>query len=160
MNYPRIHKLQLPATASFRGHMSLSGVCTTAARNLWLSLHLGFHRSAVSLSTLNFYSMIKTIAPVWVGTCFISFTHSDPILQTLLFFSPSSFILLSFAWFYIFFSTFQVLLFAFIWCSDYSSVPEGVCLMYPWREVLHIHLQLHHLVLFSHNSFRAQNPQW
>jgi len=50
-------------------------------------------------------------------------------------FSPSSFILLSFAWFYIRFSTGQVLLYAFSWCSVCTSVSEGVFLMYPWREM-------------------------
>ena len=48
-------------------------------------------------------------------------------------FSPSSFVLLSFAWFYMFFSTGQVLLSAFSWCSACTSVSEGVFLMYPWR---------------------------
>ena len=50
-------------------------------------------------------------------------------------FSPSSFILLSFAWSYIFFSTDQVLLSTLSWCSACSSVSEGVFLMYPWREM-------------------------
>ena len=169
MNYPRIPKLQLPATVPFMGHKSFSGVCTATARNLWFSLHQGFHRSAVSLSTLNFYSMIQTIAPVWVGALlhFLHRLRSKPtntpvclFVCLFVFFSPSSFIQLSFAWFYIFVSTFQVLLSAFWWCSDYSSVSEGVCLMYPWWDVLHIHLQLHHLVLSSHKCFRTQNPQW
>ena len=62
-------------------------------------------------------------------------------------FPRSSFILLSFAWFYIFFSTGQVLLFALIWCSVCTSVSEGIFLMHPWRDVLHVHLLLHHLVL-------------
>ena len=50
-------------------------------------------------------------------------------------FSPSSFVLLSFAWFYIFFSTGQVLLSILSWCSARTSVSEGVFLMYPWREM-------------------------
>ena len=75
-------------------------------------------------------------------------------------FPPSSFIVLSFVWFYIFFSTGQVLLSALSWCSTYTSVSEGVFLMYICnyayilstilsveRDVLHIHLLLHHLVL-------------
>ena len=45
-------------------------------------------------------------------------------------FPPSSFILLSFAWFYMFFSAGQVLLFALSWCSACTSVSEGVFLMY------------------------------
>ena len=50
-------------------------------------------------------------------------------------FPPSSFILLSFVWFYIFFSTDQVLLSTLSWCSACISVSEGVFLMYLWREM-------------------------
>ena len=50
-------------------------------------------------------------------------------------FPPSSFVLLSFVWFYIFFSTGQVLLSTLSWCSACTSVSEGVFLMYPWREM-------------------------
>ena len=48
---------------------------------------------------------------------------------------PSFFILLSFVWFYVFFSTGQVLLSALSWCSACTSVPEGVFLICPWREM-------------------------
>ena len=51
------------------------------------------------------------------------------------FFPPSSFVLPSFAWFYIFFSAGQVLLSALSWCSACTSVSRGVFLMYPWREM-------------------------
>ena len=47
----------------------------------------------------------------------------------------SSFTLLSFEWFYIFFSAGQVLLSALSWCSACTSVSEGVFLMYLWREM-------------------------
>ena len=50
-------------------------------------------------------------------------------------FSPSSFILLSLMWFYIIFSTDQILLSALSWCSACTSVSEGVFLIYPWREM-------------------------
>ena len=50
-------------------------------------------------------------------------------------FPLSSFVLLSFARFYIFFSTGQVLLSALSWCSACTFVSEGVFLMYPWREM-------------------------
>ena len=58
-----------------------------------------------------------------------------PVLLILLFFPlvPSSYQVL--AWFYIFFSTGQVLLSASSWCSACTSVSEGVFLMYPWREM-------------------------
>ena len=45
------------------------------------------------------------------------------------------FILPSVAWFYVFFSTGQILLSAPSWCSTCTSVSEGVYLMYPWREM-------------------------
>ena len=50
-------------------------------------------------------------------------------------FPSSSFILPSFAWFYIFFSTGQVLLSTLTWCSACTSGSEGVFLMYPWIEM-------------------------
>ena len=50
-------------------------------------------------------------------------------------FPPSSFVLPSFAWFYIFFSAGQVLQPTLGWCSTYTSVSEGVFLMYLWREM-------------------------
>ena len=60
--------------------------------------------------------------------------RAGPVLLTLLFF-PSSFVLPSFACFYIFFSSGQVLLSALSWCSACTSVSEGVFLMYLWREM-------------------------
>ena len=50
-------------------------------------------------------------------------------------FPPSSFVLSSFVWLYMFFSTGQVLLFALSWCSPCTSVSEGVFLMDPWRKM-------------------------
>ena len=50
-------------------------------------------------------------------------------------FPPTSFLLPSFVWFYIFFSTGQVLLSPLSWCSACTSVFEGVFLMYPRREM-------------------------
>ena len=48
-------------------------------------------------------------------------------------FPPTSFILPSFTWFYIFFSAGQVLLSALSWCSSCAPVSEGAFLMYLWR---------------------------
>ena len=132
-----IPKLQLPATAPSRESTSLSGVCMAAARTVWFSFHLGCHRPAVSLSALNVSPLTQTITLMW---------GSDPCLSSLptkgrssptntSVFPPSSFILLSFAWFYIFFSTGQVLLSALSWCSACTSVSEGVFLMYLWGEM-------------------------
>ena len=62
----------------------------------------------------------------------------------------SSFILLSFAWFYILFSAGQLPLSTFSWFSACTSV-SGRCNpdVSLERDVLHIHLLLHHLVLSS-----------
>ena len=70
----------------------------------------------------------------------LQFPHpprAGPVLVTLLFplTPPSSFILLSVAWFYIFFSGGQVLLSALSWYSACTSVSEGVFLLYLWREM-------------------------
>ena len=65
----------------------------------------------------------------------LQFPHpprAGPVLLTLLS-PPSSFILPSFAWFHIFFSSGQALLSALSWCSACTSVPEDVSLMDPWR---------------------------
>ena len=56
---------------------------------------------------------------------------ADPVLLTVLFFCPASFVLLNVACFYIFFSSGQVL----SWRSARSSGSGGVFLMYPWREM-------------------------
>ena len=61
--------------------------------------------------------------------------RASPVLLTLLLFPPSSFVLLSFAWFYIFFSIGQLLLSTLSWCSTCTSVSEGVFLIYPWGEM-------------------------
>ena len=81
----------------------LSGVCMAAARAIWVLLHLGCHRSAVSLSTLNVSPLtqlpqcgVGTPASVPPPTKGRSSPTNTPV------FLPSFFILLSFAWFYIF----------------------------------------------------------
>ena len=62
---PTIPKLQLPAAAPSRGPVSLSGIRMAVARTIWFSFHLGCHRSAVSLSALNVFPLIQTVAPMW-----------------------------------------------------------------------------------------------
>ena len=116
-----IPKFQLPATVPSR-------VCMAAARTVWFSFHLGCHRSAVSLSALNVSPLTQTIAPMWgLPLCFSSSTCQGQVQSYWhsYFFPPSSFILPSFAWVYIFFSAGQVLLSALSWCV----------LTYPWREI-------------------------
>ena len=70
-------------------------------------------------------------------------------------FPPSSFILPSFAWHYIFFSTGQVLLSALSWCSACTSLSEVVFLIYLWRE-MHSTSTYSSTILFSHNISRAE----
>ena len=80
-----IPKLQLPAAALTRWHVSLLGLCMAAVRTVWFSFHLGFHRSPVSLSALNGSPM--TIALMWGSDhCFSSPTcRAGLVLLALLF---------------------------------------------------------------------------
>ena len=130
-----IPKLQLPAAAPSSGPVSLPRVCMAAARTVWFSFHVGCHRSAVLLSALNVSPLTQTIAPTWgLDPCFSSPTRQGQVHPNTPVFPPSSFVLLSFTWFYIFSSAGQVLLSALSLCSSCTSVSEGVFLMYLWRE--------------------------
>ena len=72
-DYSTIPKLQLQDAVSSRGPASLSGVCMAVARPVWFPVHLGCHRSAVSLSILIFSPLTQTIAPMWgLDPCFSS----------------------------------------------------------------------------------------
>ena len=64
-------------------------------------------------------------------------------------FPPSSFILLRFVWFYVFFCSDQVLLTALSWCSVCTSVSEGVLLICLWRE-MYSTSTCSSTILFSH----------
>ena len=113
-------KLQLPVAAPSRGPASLSGVCRAVARTVCFYFHLGCHRSAVSLLALNDFTYNLDNCPdVGIGPLlqFPQPTEGRSSPTNTPVFPPSSFILLSFAWFYIFFSTGQVALFALSWCS-------------------------------------------
>ena len=90
--------------------------------------------SCFTLSLKCFSSDSNNCPDVGIGSL-LQFPHlpgAGRVLLTLLF-PPSSFVLQSFTWFYIFFSTGQVLLSALSWRSACISVSEGVFLMYPWR---------------------------
>ena len=68
----------------------------------------------------------------------LQFPHSPragPVPTNTPVFPSSSFILLFFSLFCVFFSTGQVLLSALSWCSTCIRVCEGVFLMYLWREM-------------------------
>ena len=84
--------------------------------------------SCFTLTLKCFSSYPYNCPDVGIGTLlqFSNTLRADPVLLKLVF-SPSSFILLSFVWFYISFSDGQVLLSA--------SVSESVFLMFPWREM-------------------------
>ena len=111
-NWSTIPKLQLPASAPSRGPVYLSGVYMAVARTVCFSFHLGCSRSTVLLSALNVSPLTQTIALMWDQTPASvsppaegrSSPSNIPVFPT------TSFILPSFLWFYIFFSTGQVLL--------------------------------------------------
>ena len=130
---------QLPATALSKGLASLSRVYVAATRLLvWFSFHSDCHRLAVSLSsTLKCFTSVLKNCPMWGSDpsfiCSIPSCRSSPTHSPL--FHPPSFVLPSFVWFYIFFSSGQVLLPALSWSSARSSVSGGVFLMYTWREM-------------------------
>ena len=73
--------------------------------------------------------------------------RAGPVLLTLLFCPPSSFILTSFAWVYISFSTAQVLLLALSRCSACTCVGRCISDVSVETDVLHVHPLLCHLVL-------------
>ena len=95
-----ISKLQLPAAVPSRGLASLSEICMAAASCVCFSFHLGCHRPAVSLSTLNVSLLTQTNCPAVVIRPPASFTplakgRSSPTNTPVP--HPSSFVLLSFA---------------------------------------------------------------
>ena len=133
-NCSTIPKLQLPAAAPSSEPSFLSRICMAPAKTVWFPFYLGYHRSAVSLSALNVSPLtqlpwcgVQTPASVSLPTE----GRSRPTNTSV--FPLSSFILPSFAWFYIFFS--KVLLYTLSWCSACTSVSECVFLMNPWKEM-------------------------
>ena len=124
--------------------LCLTGDQRSCLRYVWLRQGLSDlipfmlpHISCLTLSLKCFSSDSDNCPAVGIGFLlqFPCQLKVGPVLLTLLFPPSSSFILPSFAWFYIFFSTGQVLLSTLSWCSACSSVSEGVFLMYLWREV-------------------------
>ena len=109
----------------------------TATRTVWFSFYLCCNRSSVSLSALNVSPLTQVIfrygdqTPASVPSP--AEGRSSPPKTPV--FPPSSFLLLSFAWFCMFFSTGRVILSALSWCSACTSVSEDVFLMYLCREV-------------------------
>ena len=109
--------------------------------------------------SLKYFSFNSNNCPALGIGPLLHFPHpqrAGPVLLRLLFFPPSSFVIPSFAWFYIFFSIGQVLLSALSWCSACTSVSEGVFLMHPWREMYFT--SAYSTILFSPESCLNMAP--
>ena len=124
-----IPKLQFPVTAPSRGPVCLSRAYMAVARTAWFSFYLGCHRSAVSLSALNVSPLTQFPqygdgTPAWVPLSVKG--RSSPTNTPI--YHPTSFVLLSFLWVYIFFSAGQVLVSTLSWCSAGTSVSK----VYSW----------------------------
>ena len=102
------------------------------------SLHSDCHRAAAVLSnSLECFSAVPNSNPDMGSDPCFGFSAAQGQVQScspsLLFF-PSSLVLPSFAWIYIFLSGGQGLLPALSWCSARSSASKGIFLMHPQRE--------------------------
>ena len=132
-----IPKLQLPAAALSRGPAFLSRGWYDSGKGCVILIPFRLPRISCFTLSLKCLSSDSDSCP-FVGTGpLLQFPHllrAGPVLNTPVF-PPSSFILLSFAWLYIFFSAGQVLLSALSWCSACTFVSEGIFLMYLWREM-------------------------
>ena len=144
-------KLQLPATVPSRGPVSLSRVCMAAARTIWFSFHLGCHTSAALLSALNVSPLTQTVALMWGSDpCFSSPNQlrAGPAL-TLLFFPqflhPTEFCIVLYILFH--WSGTPVCS-QLVFCTHFC-VWRGIPDVSVERDVLHVHLLLHQLVLPS-----------
>ena len=163
---PTIPKLQLPATAPSRRPTSLPNICMATTRTVWLSFHLGCHRSAVSLLALDVSPLTQTTDPLWgLDPCFSS-PHplrAGPVLLRLLFFPlvPLSYQVLH-GCMYSFLHTFYSFLHISILVRSSCPLSAGFCIhFFVWRcildvsmerNVFHIHLcppTPCHLVLLS-----------
>ena len=138
-NCSTIPMLQLPAAVPSRGPVSLSRVHMAAARIICV-IFIPFRLSHISCFTLSFkcFSSVpkncpdgrdQTPARFSPPTKGRSSSTNSPL------FPSTSYVLPIFVWFYIFFSSGQVLLPTLRGYSGSSSVSKGVYLMYPWREM-------------------------
>ena len=98
-------------------------------RTVWFSCHLGSHRLAVSLSAL-YVSPLRQVPRCgdWTPVSVPPLAEGRFSPTNTLVFPSHSFVLPSFVWFYLFFSSGQVLLSTLSWCSARTSVSE----MYYW----------------------------
>ena len=142
-------KLQLPAAAPSRGPVFLSEVCMAAARDVWVSFHLGCHRSAVSLSALNVSPLTQTVAQMWRLDPPRQFPYpprAGPVLLTLFFpLVPSSCRVLCG-------SVYSLPLVRYFLCSQLPFCTHfcvwRCILIYPWRE-MYSKLTYSSAILFS-----------
>ena len=121
-----IPELQLSATAP-------SGVCMAVARTNLILIPFRLPQISCSTLSLKYFSSDSDNCPTNGIGHKLQFPHppeGGPSPTYTPIYPPGSFILLSFAWFYIFFSTGQVLLSAVSWCSACTSVSEVVFLIY------------------------------
>ena len=162
-----IPKRQLPAIAPSRGLGSLPTVCMAAAQTVWFSFYLGCHGSTISHSALHVSPLTQTIALLWgLDPCFSSPTHQGQVQSyqhscfSPQFLHPMEFCVVL----YILFCwsgppVCSQLLFCMHFCV-WRCIPD----VSKERDVLHIHLLIHHLVPpksdFFKNScnYYTQNP--
>ena len=147
--------LQLPTTACSRGPASLSRVHMAVARSVWFSFHLGFQRSAVSLSVLNVSSSDSDNCPIVGIGPLLQFPHL-PRAGLVLFTPVFPLCPLSYWVLHGFIHSFPLVRY---FCLLSAGVQQALlCWRYipdvsVERDVLHMHLLLHHFVLPTDFSF-------
>ena len=131
-----LHSPQTPAPS----HCTFQGTCIPVQGIYGCSkdclILIPFRLPQISCFTLSlkcFFSDSDNCPDVGIGSL-LQFPKGSSSPTNTPVFPPSSFILLSFAWFYTFFSSGQVLLSTLSCCSASTSVSEGIFLMYQWRE--------------------------
>ena len=129
-----VPKLQLPATAP--------------SRRVWLWQGLSdchsiyCHRSAISLSPLKVFPLTQDKCPAVANGPLLQFPNPpNPVLINTSIFPPSSFILPSFALFYIFFSPVRSS------CLCSASILHVLLCLKVHSSCIHVHLLLCHLVI-------------
>ena len=145
-----------PTCCASRGPTTLSGVHMVASRIVFVIL-IPFRLSLISyfMLSLKCFSSVPNNCPDTGIRPLLQFLHlprAGPITLTL-FFTPTSFILASFVWFY---SSCQVLIPAVSSCSASSPVSEGIFLMNPWREMYSTSIYSSTILFFLTYLFELQ----
>ena len=143
-----IPKVQPPVSAPYRGPASMSRVCIAVAKTVSFSIHLDCHRSTVSLAAIMFLLWLRKLSKCgdWnpASVCPLTEGRSSPTNTPI---SPtSSFVLLSFLVLHILLHwpgtpVCSQLVFCMHLCV-WRCIPDVPL----ERDVLHIHLLLHHFV--------------